>query len=45
MFILSLFFLLPTPSSAINDQQRSFLEGLAKEEINNENDSTTEGNW
>ncbi|XVE60554.1 hypothetical protein DITRI_Ditri05aG0138200 [Diplodiscus trichospermus] len=33
---------LPT---AINDRQRAILEELAKEEINNENDSSIEGNW
>lgn len=30
--------------SAINDRQRAILEELAKEEINNENDSTVDGN-
>ncbi|OMP01334.1 hypothetical protein COLO4_11969 [Corchorus olitorius] len=33
---------LPT---AINDRQRAILEELAKEEIDNVNDSTVEGNW
>ncbi|KAL4272989.1 hypothetical protein GQ457_13G009620 [Hibiscus cannabinus] len=33
---------LPT---AINDRQRAILEEFAKEELDNENDSTLEGNW
>lgn len=44
IFVVSFFFL-PTSFSEINNRQRAILEELAKEEINNENESTDEGNW
>jgi hypothetical protein len=41
----NLFFMFYCDFSAINKRQHAILEEFAKEEINNENDTSNEGNW